>query len=443
MSNRIAPILLILALLALGFVSLAAAQDAAPAQNDAAAQDEATLRARVMRILQKVPLIDGHNDTPGQFRRRVSGHVDQLNFRDTTTLTPPMHTDLTRLRAGGVGGQFWSVFIPISRFGGEPGDVQRVIEQMDLVRRLVAAYPDDLELAFTADDIVRIHRQGKIASLMGMEGGHSIENSLAALRALYHLGARYMSITHSKNLAWADSATDEPLHGGLTPFGKEVIREMNRLGMLVDLAHVSPDTMHDALDVAEAPVIFSHSSAKAVCGHARNVPDDVLTRVKDNRGVVMVCFLIYYVSEELRLHAEARQQMLAQLRQEHPDPSQGDAMAAAIRDWDAANPAPVATLSQVADHIDHIRAVAGIDCIGIGSDYDGMPPGPAGLEDVSTYPALFVELLRRGYSDEDIAKIAGLNVLRVMREVEQTAARLQKERKPSDALITELDRESR
>jgi membrane dipeptidase len=407
--------------------------------------DDVALRDRVMRILAEVPLIDGHNDTPGQIRRRSNGHFDgpaAFDFLDTTDLTPPMHSDLTRLKSGGVGGQFWSVFIPIARHGGSEGDVRIVIEQMDLVRRMVAKYPDHLELAYTADDIVRIHAAGRIASLMGMEGGHSIENSLAALRVLYHAGARYMSLTHGKSLLWADSATaspDEPKRGGLTEFGKEVVREMNRLGMLVCLAHVAPDTMHDALDVTEAPVIFSHSSAYAVCAHARNVPDDVLLRLPDNGGVVMVCFLVSYVSEDVRLHVEAERTAMDRLRSLYPDPNDQPKIEEGIALWRRENPAPRATLGQVADHIDHIRRVAGIDHIGIGSDYDGMPPGPVGLEDVSTYPALFVELLKRGYGDDEVRKIAGLNVLRVMRAVEAAATRIQSQRGPSEALIEELD----
>jgi membrane dipeptidase len=416
------------------------------APSSALAQDEATdeeLRARVMRILREVPLIDGHNDTPWQYRGRVRNHVDQIDFRDTTSLDPPMRTDLARLRAGGVGGQFWSVFIPVGVRGGEPGDVKTVLEQIDLVRRLAAKYPDDLEVALTADDVVRIHGQGKVASMMGMEGGHSIENSLPALRALYDAGARYMTLTHGKNTLWADSATDEPIHGGLTEFGREVVREMNRLGMLVDLSHVSPETMHDALDVAEAPVIFSHSSARAVCDHLRNVPDDALERLPENGGVVMVCFLVYYVSEEARMWDVAQREEETRLRALYADPDDDPLVREGLEEWKAANPMTNATLSQVADHIDHIRAVAGIDHIGIGSDFDGMPSGPEGLEDVSCYPALFVELLKRGYSENDIAKIAGLNVLRVMRECEQAAARLRAQRPPSDALMEELDRPGR
>ena len=400
---------------------------------------DAELREHVMTLLKEVPLIDGHNDVPIRLRHRANGKVADFDFADTTNLEPHMHTDLTRLRQGGVGGQFWSVYVPIRKPGGDPEDVIAVFEQIDLTKRLVAANSDHLELAMTADDVVRIHAAGKIASMMGMEGGHSIGNSLPVLRALYDVGARYMTLTHNQHLTWADSASQEPVHGGLTEFGKEVVREMNRLGMLVDLSHISPDTMHDALDVAVAPVIFSHSSAKAVCGHDRNVPDDVLVRMKENDGVVMVCFLVYYVSEDLRLHVVERAEKDAQLREDFPDPDDTEKMQAALAAWDQANPAPVATLEQVADHIDHIRDIAGIDHIGIGSDYDGMPPGPRGLEDVSTYPDLFVELLKRGYSDEDIKKIAGNNVLRVMHKAEQVAGELQQNHGPSEVWSSDVD----
>jgi membrane dipeptidase len=380
-------------------------------------------------LLGEVPLIDGHNDLAWQYRKRCHNDLDCMDFgSDLTTMERSPHTDLPRLRAGGLGGQFWSVYIPIRQRGGAPGDTRVVIEQIDLVKRLVAKYPDDLELAYTAEDIERIHGDGRIASLIGMEGGHSIENSLAVLRATYELGARYMTITHTKNTAWADSSTDIVEHDGLTPFGEDVVREMNRLGMLVDLSHVSFDTMHDTLDVTRAPIIFSHSSAYAVCGHVRNVPDDVLKRVAENDGVVMVTFLGYYVSEKLRLYGESLTAERNRLRDIHA--SDEEAIKAAMRTWHEANPRPKATLEEVVDHIDHIRDVAGIDSIGIGSDYDGTSSLPDGLEDVSRYPDLVVALIRRGYSDDEIRKILGENVLRVMREVERTARKLQRSESP-------------
>ncbi|MFG0274713.1 MAG: dipeptidase [Phycisphaerales bacterium] len=396
------------------------------------AQDEDPLVERAREILRSAPLIDGHNDTPGQYLWRVENRVSELDLtKSTADLDPFMHTDIPRLRAGGVGAQFWSVYIPASDTGSRPGDVRRVAEQIDVVKRMARAYPEHLALAYTADDIERIARSGRIASLIGMEGGQSIEASLGALRQLYDLGARYMTLTHSLNTEWADSATDDREFGGLTEFGEEVVREMNRLGMLVDLSHVSPETMHDALDVAEAPVIFSHSSARAVCDHPRNVPDDVLTRVRETQGLVMVTFVPVFVSEELRVWYEAYQAERERLREAGLE---GDAFDREVAAHRAANPAPEATLVDVADHIDHIRDIAGIECIGIGGDYDGVGSLPAGLEDVSTYPALFAELLRRGYTEEELRMIAGGNALRVMREAEDVARRLQRERGPSEML---------
>ncbi len=394
--------------------------------------------ARVERILSEVPLIDGHNDMPWQYRKRVNLQLDAMDFTgDLSVLDPPMHTDLARLREGGVGAQFWSVFIPIETPGGAPGDARTVIEQMDFVKRLVARHGEYLEMAYTADDIERIHAAGRIASLMGMEGGHSIEDSLAVLRATYDLGARYMTLAHGKNTHWCDSATDEPQHDGLTAFGEEVVREMNRLGMLVDLSHVSPATMHDTLDVTVAPVIFSHSSAFAVCGHVRNVPDDVLLRVRDNGGVVMVVFLGFYVSEDLRLWGERRDAERARLAELHG--AESEAFTNAYEGWTQDNPRPEATIGQVADHIDYIRDLIGIDHIGLGGDYDGTTSLPVGLEDVSTYPNLLVELLNRGYTDDEVGKIVGLNVLRAMRAVERTAARLQRTTPPSGIMMSPVE----
>lgn len=395
------------------------------------------LDTRVATVLKATPLIDGHNDLPWQYHRRVNNHLSQLDLAsDLTQIERPTHTDLPRLRRGRVGGLFWSVYIPIEGYGGKPSAVQAVMDQIDLVKRLINHHEDDLELALDASSIRRIHKAGKIASLIGMEGGHSINNSLASLRQLYELGARYMTLTHSKGLLWADSATDTPRHGGLTGFGELVVLEMNRLGMMVDLSHVSVETMRDALRVSRAPVIFSHSSAYAVTQHARNVPDDILALVGKKRGVVMVNYLTSYVSEPMRLYRVALERHQAMLNRDHEPDAAGELMA----QWSALHPAPEVTLFDVADHIDHIKAVAGIEAIGLGADFDGMPPGPVGLEDVSTYPALLKELLIRGYSDQDIANIAGENLLRVMTDVEAVAARLRTLETPRDDLLHEIDR---
>lgn len=394
---------------------------------------------RAIRLMERTPLIDGHNDLPWQYRSRHKNHLCEMDVGEDLTgvLERPTHTDIPRLRAGRVGAQFWSVYVPIEAYPGAVEDVKTVGEQIDVVRRLCEKYPDDLELALSADDVERIFRSGKIASLIGMEGGHSIDNSLATLRMTYELGARYMTITHSLSTAWADSATDVARHGGLTAFGREVVREMNRLGMLVDLSHVSAETMHDALDVSESPVIFSHSSARALTDHARNVPDDVLERVRENGGVVMVTFVPSYVSEDLRRWGEAREVERARLGSLHGDDV--GAIESGLGSWARANPQPRATLADVADHIEHVARVAGIDHVGIGGDYDGITSLPEGLEDVSTYPALIAELIARGWSDGDVRKLLGENVLRVMRENERVAARLRAERGPSDVLIEEVD----
>jgi membrane dipeptidase len=383
----------------------------------------------VRRILREVPLIDGHNDLPWQYRK-FSNNFDAIDLRHDTSkltsprLTGPLVTDIPRLRAGGLGGQFWSVYVPATLPGAEA--VQATIEQIDDVHQLVARYPDTFELALSADDIERIHRQGKIASLIGMEGGHSINNSLAVLRMEYALGARYMTLTHTKNTEWADSEADTPQHHGLTPFGEQVVREMNRLGMLVDLAHVSADTMRAALKVSRAPVIFSHSSAFGLCANTRNVPDDVLQLTARNGGVVMVCFLPGFLTERARLSMAAADAESARLRKLHGEDS--PAYFAEMDKYRKAHHVPhEAALSDAADHIDYIRKVAGIDHVGLGSDFEGFHGGADGLDDVSTYPALLAELLRRGYSEEDVKKVAGLNLLRVFREAESVAAQMQKE----------------
>jgi membrane dipeptidase len=396
------------------------------------------VRERIDRILQQVPLIDGHNDLPWELRQRVQNHISRIDLtRDQSSLQPPLHTDIPRLRQGKIGAQFWSVYVPASL---ETASVETVLEQIDVVHRLVSLYPQAFELARTADDIVRIHKQGKIASLIGMEGGHAIGSSLATLRQLYALGARYLTLTHSQNTPWADSATDEPEHNGLTPFGKAVVAEMNRLGMLVDLSHVSPKTMNDVLDIAEAPPIFSHSSARAITDHPRNVPDDVLERLRRTDGVVMVTWVPSFVSEKVRAYYPERDAVEARLKARYP--GQPDRVKREMDAWREANPIPRATVADVADHLDHLVKVAGIDHVGIGADLDGITTTPVGLDSVATYPVLFAELIRRGYSDDDLKKIAGLNLLRVLRKVEQASTKLRSQRPPSDTTIEELDKPS-
>jgi len=392
------------------------------------AQDDPAL-ARARRLLASTPLIDGHNDLVWEIRTSPTAPRDVAAY-DLRTTTPG-HTDLARLRSGQVGAQFWSIYVP-----GEVRDsgyARIQLEEFDLARRVIARYPDRLALALSADDIEREFKRGRVASLLGMEGGHVLENSLGALRAYYDLGARYLTLTHNVTLDWADAALDSARHDGLTEFGREVVREMNRLGMLVDLSHVSPGTMSDALDVTEAPVIFSHSSARALTEHVRNVPDSILTRLRSNGGVVMVTFVGAFVSQavadwEARYNHEAASAAVASAD-----------TAAHMRDWEQANPRPQATLAQVADHLDHVRQVAGPDHVGIGSDFDGFDHPPIGLEDVSRFPYLFAELIRRGWSDDDIRKLAGRNLLRVLRQTEARAARLRREREPSVRTIQELD----
>lgn len=384
---------------------------------------------RVDRILREVPLIDGHNDLPWQYRERVKNELAKIDIRqDQSKLEKPLHTDIARLRTGRVGGQFWSVYVPASMKG--PEAVQAVLEQIDVVHRLDAIYPDTFALALTADDIVRIHKSGKIASLIGMEGGHSINNSLGVLRQLYAAGARYMTLTHSANNDWADSATADPKHNGLTAFGKAVVGEMNRLGMLVDLSHVAPKTMHDALDVSAAPPIFSHSSARAITNHARNVPDDVLARLKQTDGVVMITWVPSFVSEKVRAYSAAREAEEARLKELYQGEPQR--VKDALKAWSDANPRPSATIADVADHVEHVMKIAGADHVGLGADLDGISTTPTDLDSVAAYPRLFAELIRRGHSDEELKKLAGLNVLRVMRKAEAVAAKLQKERPADD-----------
>jgi membrane dipeptidase len=385
------------------------------------------LLARARAILKASPLIDGHNDYPWALREHDPARdLAKLDIREPQ---PAIMTDIPRLKAGGVGGQFWSVYVPVDLQG--QAAVTATMEEIDTVYRMIRKYPDTFELALTADDIERIFKQGKIASLIGMEGGHSIDNSLADLRMFYRLGARYMTLTHASNTPWADSATDTPKFGGLAPFGEEVVKEMNWLGMLVDLSHVSPDTMEDALNVTAAPVIFSHSDARALNDHARNVPDNILQMLPKNGGIVMVTFVPSFVSPKANAWTKLQTAEQDRLKAIHSDDPA--AVKAGVDAWTAANPAPTATISEVADHIDHIRKVAGIDHIGLGSDFDGITQKVQDLDDVSKYPNLIAELLRRGYSDGDIKKITGQNLLRVFREVEKVSKRLQSERGPSVA----------
>ncbi len=394
-------------------------------------EDAALRRARA--LLRRAPLIDGHNDLAWTIREdpKAPRNVEAYDLRRRAR----GHTDLARLRAGGVGGQFWSVYIP----GDIPaeGYARVQLEQIDLARRVIARYPRDLELALSAADVIRAMRRGRVASLLGLEGGHAIENSLGALRAYYDLGVRYMTLTHDVTHAWADAANDVRRHGGLTRFGREVIREMNRLGMLVDLAHVSPEVMADALDVSAAPVIFSHSSCRALTDVPRNVPDAVLRRLRANGGVVMLTFVAPFVSAEAARVYLARKTEMKKLTEGIADRSERKRIE---RQYRAQHPLPTATLGQVADHVEHARELAGVDHIGLGGDYDGNEDWPVGLEDVSTYPRLFAELIRRGWRERGLAKLAQGNLLRAFRRAEAVARRLRASRPPSLATLADLDR---
>ncbi len=419
-------------------------------QRAAVARTEPGDSAVVAKALADMPVIDGHNDLPWEIRERFASNLDAVDLKQNTSLLPrqahapadqaPLMTDIPRLRAGGVGAQFWSVWVPTD--AKDSTAVQLTVEQIDLVKRMVARYPGDFEMAYDAADVVRIEHAHRIASLVGIEGGHQINNSLASLRQMYELGARYMTLTHSTNTAWADSATDTPVHHGLTAFGRAVVTEMNRLGMLVDLSHVSPETMKAALAVTQAPVIFSHSSARGLIDHPRDVPDDVLTLVAKNRGVVMVNFFPGYVSE-----ARARwdADVAAEKAREASPPFTGlyigqpDRATAAFEQWLAAHPKPTVTLGMVADHIEHIARIAGKDCVGLGSDFDGIPDTPQGLEGVDKYPALLAELARRGWGHDDLVKVSGGNVLRVMRDAEAVSKRL-REATPASGATIDIDR---
>jgi membrane dipeptidase len=396
----------------------------------AQSQDSTLEHAR--KLLESTPLIDGHNDLPWEIRESKTAPRDVAAY--DLRARAPKHTDLGRLAEGKVGAQFWSIYIP-----GEikdSGYARVQLEQFDIARRMIARYPDRLALALTADDIERDFKRGRIASFLGMEGGHAIENSLGALRSYYALGARYMTLTHNVTLDWADAALDTARHGGLTEFGKEVVREMNRLGMLVDLSHVSPGVMSDALDVAQSPVIFSHSAARALTDHPRNVPDSILARLPQNGGGVMVTVVPAFVSPEAAVWDAESNRQSERLKATVSDTAERRRQA---DQWKASHPQPRATLGQVADHIEHVRQVAGVDHVGIGSDFDGIDTTPEGLEDVSKFPQLFAELIRRGWSDADLKKLAGGNLLRALRAAEATAALLQKTRQPSTKTIEQLD----
>jgi membrane dipeptidase len=364
-------------------------------------------------LLARSPLVDGHNDLAWELR--VAGAQDLAS----TDLAAPLgytHTDLPRLASGGVSAQFWSVFVPAS-LAGEAA-VATTLEQIDFVHRMIGRYPDRLELALTAADVERIFAAGRIASLLGAEGGHSIAGSLGVLRMLYRLGVRYLTLTHNANVPWADSATDEPAAGGLTGFGRQVVAEMQRLGMLVDLSHTAPGTMRDVFDVARGPVIYSHSSARALCDHPRNVPDDMLARLAASNGVCMVTFVPAFVATSCMIWES---ELAAEMKRRGLDPQDGASRVTARQEYARRNPAPRATLAQVADHVEHVREVAGVDHVGIGGDFDGTDDLPEGLTDVSCYPALIAELLERRWGEEDCAKLAGGNILRVMRETEAVA----------------------
>lgn len=389
--------------------------------------------SRARELLAEHPVVDGHNDLPWALREHVRYDLHRMDI--AADQTGRLHTDIPRLRAGGVGAQFWSVYVRSDMAGDEA--VSATLEQVDGVRQLLERYPADMAAAMSADDMEKARGEGRIASLMGAEGGHSINNSLATLRALYALGVRYMTLTHNDNVPWADSATDAPAVGGLSDFGHEVVREMNRTGMLVDLSHVAASTMRDALATSAAPVVFSHSSSRAICDHVRNIPDDVLALLPANGGVAMVTFVPKFILPQAVAWTQAADENM-QAHGFHPLDTTPDAMRihAAFAE---AHPRPVATVATVADHLDHMRKVAGVDHIGIGGDFDGTAFTPAGLDDVAGYPNLIAELLRRGWSASDLAKLTWRNAVRTLRAAEDVARDLQTRCGPSNATIGQLD----
>ncbi|WP_327067225.1 dipeptidase [Kitasatospora sp. NBC_01250] len=388
---------------------------------------------RARTLLATAPVVDGHNDLPWAMRKQAGYDLDAIDL--AADQRSRLHTDLDRLRAGGVGGQFWSVYVSADHTGDDA--VSATLEQIDFVRALVDRFPDRLRLALTAADMEAARAEGKVASLMGAEGGHSINCSLATLRALHQLGVRYMTLTHNSNVPWADSATDEPAAGGLTRFGEEVVREMNRVGMLVDLSHTSPDTMRAALRVSRAPVIFSHSSSRAVHDHPRNIPDDVLAQLPANGGVAMVTFVPQFISPEARAWTDRASEELAKHGFHHLAHTP-EAMKV-LRELEARDPRPITTAATVADHLDHMREVAGIDHLGVGGDFDGVAFTPAGLDDVAGYPNLIAELLGRHWSEADLSKLTWGNAVRVLGAAESVAAELRATRGPSIATIAQLD----
>lgn len=379
---------------------------------------DAKIQARIDRILKKTPLIDGHNDIAEQLQENHGFRIDNLAGGTDKWPTDPLMTDMARLHAGRVGGQFWSVYIDGTYTGDEA--IRRTIDQIDIVDRMIAAYPNDLERALTADDVVRIHKQGKVASMIGIEGGRQIGGDLAALRQFYRLGARYMTLTHNQTTEWADSATDEPKYDGLSPFGVKVVAEMNRLGMIVDLSHVSPAAMRDAIEATRAPVMFSHSSASALNPHPRNVPDEILRLLPANGGVVMVNFVPPFLSKDV--WEWSARQSAEEARLESLNRASPAAVEAGLKAWESANPRPNTDVRNVADHIEHIAKIAGHDHVGLGGDFDGIPFTPTGLTGVETYPLIFAELISRGWSDENLAKLAGGNILTALRRAEAVAA---------------------